>query len=323
MFEKFDAKIDRSLQRDEIDKNSEIILKNSTKKRIQENDFRDIFGAEDVAADKKLVARLEEKFHEQIEHLSPQERENIKYGEKLGRVLEIIIAEEGEKYGWFGPDALTQPTSRYDDTVNNADLIVEFGSSFPPTKNEAPRRVALSVDASRNQDFTVISQKFQRNIDKLTHQNGKTTPEIKYYESPLNPNIKGPLEIVIPLVVGLEEKNANELINLVAPLKTLPQTAIKYPALRENAELKIKQLEERLADHPAQAVFYRQMRTQLNYYLKILNRQPNEQSKDYIREIQSILIELTNIRQQKKPVTIGNYSKDKVLTAIEGLTFTA
>jgi len=161
----FDNQIDKNRDREILAKNTEVILKNP-KSRMLEKDFKDIFPIEEIENDQKIVSRLEDKFHEQIEHLSPTERENIKNGEKLGHVLEIIIAEEGEKYEWAGKGAYFVRTSRYDDVINGVDIIIEFD-----TESGQLPRVGLGVDTSRNKDVAVVYDKIHRNIDKLLQQN--------------------------------------------------------------------------------------------------------------------------------------------------------
>lgn len=317
MYEKLDNQIDKNRIKEAVNHNAEKIINQTDKKRIREEDFYDVFGKEEVANDLQIVARLEDKFDEQLDHLPASEVANIRHGEKLGQALEVIIAEQGEKYQWAGSGAHFIRTSRYDDTINNVDLIIEFELQAKD-KNQSPRRLALAVDASRNID--AVGQKINKNVEKLTRQNGRQLPSIKYFQSTLNPNVKGPLEVVVPVVIGLEAKHANELINLSAPLKNIPEMEKTYPALKESMDIKFKETEERFLKHPAQAVFYRQIRFQLQHYLNLLDKQDDEVSKNYRREIKSVLDKFKQISASKKDIKIGKYEEDQILVMIEHYT---
>lgn len=314
MYENIDRKIDFDSKKSETALNLDLILKHRYKKRIQETDFTDVFSEEEVARDRQLVARLEEKFTEQLEHLPRAEAEQVKNGEKLSHILEIIIAEQGEEFHWAGKNAHFIRTSRFDDIVNGVDLIIEFDIDTSVSGENAPRRVALGVDASQNVD--VIYQKIHRNIDKLTQQNGKQTPEVKYFQSAVNKNIKGPLEVVIPVVIGLEKNNSAALINLIGPLKNLDDLEKKYPHLKENIDLKRKDLTEKLKNHPAQVVFYRQISAQLKNYLKLLTG-TDQRTKTHRSEIMSILNKFDRIKESKGSIDLRDFINDKIMTTIE------
>lgn len=319
-FDRLDSRLDRKRLQAETAANTELILKASRKPRIQEKNFEEVFGAEEVARDLAMLHRVEEKFKEQLEHLSRTEADNVRQGEKLGHVLEVIISEAGEEYKWAGENAHFIRTSRFDDVINGVDLIIEFQPEEDRPDDATPHRVALAVDATRNNDTSIIRQKVQRNIEKLMRVQGRRAPEVKYYQSPTNPNVRGPLETVIPVVIGLQDRNANELINLIAPLKNFPALLAKHPNLADNIRAKEEEIAAQLLEHPAQAIFYRQIRAQLQHYLIQLEGREDHDSNNYRAEILAILDKFNTIRTVKGKLPLGRFADDEVLKAIENLT---
>jgi len=312
-YDYIDNKIDKSRARDEVDSYAEQVLKNNRKPRIKESDFIESFGQDEVEKDGQLITRLEEKFAEQLEHLPLAEVQMIKRGEKLGLLLEIIIAEQGEDFHWAGETAHFIRTSRYDDIVNSVDLIIEFEIDSTDQNQLTPHRVALAVDASQNVEM--ISQKMNRNLDKLLRRNGKKSPEIKYFQSVINPNIKGPLELVIPVVVGLEKNNTDHLTKLISNFQAC-DTKNKNKEYQETLNEKKQHLAELLKNHPAQTVFYREIRAQLTAYLKILIS-PDTQTALYRAEISSILNKFNHVKETKGNIDLGTCSSDLVMKTIE------
>jgi hypothetical protein len=315
MYEQLDRKIDRSREQGRVEMDADVILKNQKKQRIQENDFKEIFGEEDVNNDIKTAARIKEKFSQQIEHLSENEIKEIRNGEKLGHVLEIVIAEAGEEYGWAGQKSRFILASTHDDVVNGVDVILEL----VPIENKdfiQPQRVALAIDTSRNKDTYALSQKVTRNINKITGEDPKKFAGVKYFQSAINKGIKSNLEIVIPVVIGLEAKNANDLIHSAAVIKILEKMADKNDDYKEVLEIR----REEMRQNPAQMVFNQEVCSQLKCYLKKLSVKNDSRSKIYKEEIISILETFQSLIANKKNIKIGKYETDDVMKTIEYLS---
>ncbi len=297
----------------------ETIFNNPGGERIQETDFKDIYPPREIESDLKMVERLQDKFASQLEQFSGEELKKIHEGEQRSEILEIIIATDGEKYHWTGEKTRLSRAARFDDIANGIDIILEFElESFEKASSEIDR-IALGIDTSRNSDIYALQRKIARNIEKLTGQNGKKLPQAKYFQSAIDKNIKGELNTIIPIVIGLDFNHVNGLIHLCAASRSLadPKHNQELQEMGIDPHRKQEELKEQLLKHPAQVVFYRQIITQLNYYLKVLDKQEGEQTENIKVEINSILKRVRKIKETKKNIPIANYDQDAVLKTIE------
>ncbi|MBI1961514.1 MAG: hypothetical protein HYS45_02330 [Parcubacteria group bacterium] len=87
-------------------------------------------------------------------------------------ILEAVLAEQIERSEWMGGDAYTFQTTEFDDRINHADLVIEFG------RPEGAHY--LAIDVTTAQDADVRAKKRER-IDQEVDA-GKLT-SIKYFES--------------------------------------------------------------------------------------------------------------------------------------------
>lgn len=316
-----DNKIDRTGPLDKFKFHIENVLKYSTKMRIQESDFEDVFGPEIVKEDLKLVARVKERFEQQKDNFSLIEKENVNHGEKIGEALEIIIAEDGERYHWFGADSLLSRSSNYDDLINGADVMVEILQKSENNESHTrPKRIALAIDASSNLD--AIPDKIKRNEDKLVNKYGKNIPEMKYHQSAFNPNLKGSLEVIIPVVIGLESKYVHELMSASSVVRSADDASKRSPAIKDTIEENKRKNNKKLELHPAQIIFCQQILTQLNHYLKILKYRHDETGKNYQSEIEMLLEEFKKIMSEKEKLETfnENWQGEAVLQKIKSYT---
>ncbi|MFA5886576.1 MAG: hypothetical protein WC863_02215 [Patescibacteria group bacterium] len=319
---KFFANLDRGLIIEQNRQNAEVILKNPGKTRIKESDFKDIFDEKTITDDSNFVNRLQDKFDSQLRHLDSKSIEKIRDGEKRSEVLEIIIAVDGERYEWAGDKARLSRTSRFDDLANGVDIILEFIPGEENNNKNTADRLALGVDASSNGDTYALRENLERNIQKLSGQKNQKLPEVKYFQSAIDKSNRGQLKNVIPVVIGLDATHVNELMKICASLRNLTNIKSRESLKNLGADTETLQteLEEKLKNHPAQVVIYRQMVAQLTYYLKILKYTNNPVTDDYKLKINSILERLYRIKESKKNIPINNYADDEVLAAIEEVT---
>ena len=112
-----DHGIDKNMNLERDIRNAEIIFKNPGKKRIQEDDFKDIFDEKEIESDKTFINRVQDKFASQLEQFDGEELKKIHEGEKRSEVLEIIIASDGERYHWTGKNTRFSLTAKFDDIV--------------------------------------------------------------------------------------------------------------------------------------------------------------------------------------------------------------
>lgn len=139
----------------------ELILYN----QINPNGFRDLYGNENVDRDLAAVDRLEQDF----EHDSTRRQT---WALKPATILEAIIYEQGEQSDWFGPDATTVKTSRFDDIINGIDSAVEFFDNI-----NAPSHLAFGIDAT-------YSNYIDKKIEKIQHKiTTNRLATIKYFQS--------------------------------------------------------------------------------------------------------------------------------------------
>ena len=211
-------------------------------------------------------------------------------GKKRSESLEIIIGDQIELNNWFGPDALFNRTTEYDDFFNGVDAVAEFKNK------EKPQRLALAIDATMKADLTGVKKKIDRNISKLLNNN----LEVKYFESKID-DYKGKLKNVIPVVLGVEGEDADELVHKFAELIHLKKKLYK----NDSDEKLISEKKNQLAQHPVQIIFLKEIKLQLDMYHHILEKENNksifvdtQQITDMTSLIDGILKDKHDIEQQ-------------------------
>ncbi len=274
-----------------------------------------------------MVDRMEDKFASQLEHFNEAEIKKIHEGEKRSKALEIIIASDGERYQWIGKNTRLSRTSRFDDIANGTDIILEFvpeqvKNDKTPIAEVSIEKLALGIDASRNTDIYALQKKLQRNLEKILDKTGKKLPEIKYFQSAVNKNIREKLNAVIPIIIGLESEHVNGLMRTCAASRSLadPKSIQESKDMGIDTTNRRKRLQEQLLKHPAQVVFYREMVAQLNYYLYRLEYEQGFNVESYKTKIKAILKRVEEIKNTKRNILIGSYKNDGVLKTIEEIS---
>ncbi len=301
--------IDRSIKKDRENRDAAYLLENESENRIRENEFTDIFGSEEVEKDLLLVQSIKKNFTKHIEHLDADEIRKIKEGKQRADALEVIISEAGELYDWAGPEANFLRSSEYDDLVNGVDIIIEF--DIPQGSDAEPKRIALAIDASMNAESEVVLKKMKRNIRKIMEESDEK-PVVKYFKSNVT-DYKGSLPIVIPVIVGLEGTHVDALISEYASLKKLKKISNPTDLTKKT----IKDLQEKLASHPAQSVFYSEIVSQLRHYETIIPSSTGANKDEIAFEIRSVLEKFTDIASQKDRIPYGAYADDGIFARIK------
>lgn len=238
--------------------------------------------------DLKLVKRYEGKFHDDILLLPRNSAEIIEYSHRRAEALEVIIGEQSELAEWFGSNVYAIRTTKFDDYFNGVDMVLEFDLEG----EEGIERVSLAIDAS-SADFDVVNKKITRNINKILGD-GEKAPEVKYFKSEADPNFKGKLENIIPVVIGIEGKNVDEL-------------AEKYSSKSSNKEM---------AAHPAQRVFLEEIKVQLEFYLKLLEINCDQHLSINENQTRKMLSIIENILIEKEKISLKHLNNDRVFGAI-------
>lgn len=291
------------------ERNAEVVLGAERKKRIQETDFIDNiksgYTEADIKRDLSNVERMQAKFKAEKDGLPVEDRKIREENEKRGEALEVIIIDKGEELEWFGADTRLARTSRHDDIHNGVDGVAEFVS-----RKKTTHRVALAVDASMNADYDALKRKIERNILKITNE--KKRLEVKYFKSAVD-NFKGKLNSVIPVVVGLEGKKANELIALFSEIIKLQSNENKT----EEGAKKLEQLLMEAKNHPCQIIYLKETEIQISYYRELFAGNKSIKAQLFVKEIDTLLGIIESILEAKKEIPEGELVNDAVYRAIK------
>lgn len=233
--------------------------------------FSDVFSQDDINTDAQAVTDIKHHFAKKYAGLLEQDNQKVEHSRKRSEALEIIVADQIEVSDWFGSNSLFFRTTEYDDYFNGVDAVVEFNVGT----DTSPERIALSIDTTSRTDTDTIGQKIDRNISKIF----SNKLEVKYFESPdldATNRYKGTIKDVVPVVIGLEAQNVNQLITNFAHLIRLSDQK-RDQSLDQNARTKAGQeysnLRRQLEQDPCQIVFLEEIYRQLDLYHKLVTRE--------------------------------------------------
>lgn len=298
-------------------KNIEIILKEGGEERLKEEEFADIYSQEEVEKDRIIVSALKREFEKDLDHLDPAEIRKIEEKKQWSEALEVIITQQGGECGWFGKEASSVRAARYDDYVNGVDGVLEFEPKPERQGKGKVRRIVLAIDASMNPDFENVKRKVDRNLAHLTER-GEERIKVKYFESQVD-GFKGELEMVIPVVVGVDGGNANRLIGLFADIIELGNSKSKERSIKERYQKLIGEARE----HPAQRVFLEEIKEQLVCYAAYFEGHTDKEGKLYQEEVLALLDKIEEVIAEKEyikedgTVDLGGLESDGVFLSIK------
>lgn len=310
-FHRADDELDKWRRR----KSAELILAKEGEGRLREDDFKDIYPEQEVRSDQELVAVMKRKFEKDLDNLSEKEIARVDTGRKLSEALEIIVVGEGETYNWFGDGVFIVRTTEYDDIKNGVDAVLEIAPKEGEDLGRQTRRLALAIDASMKAEEFSIQRKFSRHKEYLI---GKRPPlEVKYFCSVADKH-KGKLIGLVPVVIGVEGGNVDQLIDLFAQLAALGDAPKGDKNARAIYQKKIKEAES----HPVQVIFLEEIQDQLRHYLKILESLQDKAGDFYRAEIKRILdfVESTLEAKAKEGISAQTLRGDGVYQIIKELT---
>ncbi len=273
------------LEKESLRTNMEIIDLKISQERINMDDFIDYYGREEVEKDKDFAKRLKEKYENLQKKLPKEEQEN----HRIAKMLEKVIEEVAELNEWFGGEAIVLKTCDYDDYKNGTDLVIEF--------NEEEKRSFLAVDVCLSSDYDRVEEKVEKNVRKT--ERDFSSAEVKYYCSEVEGSdgeiYKGKIEKPIPVVIGIDRNNAENLFDDCA----------------EFLQTGNKEAKERIRRSEAQIIFLDQIKKQLETYKVIL------QNKEALKKIENLLRIIDNVKTEKEGEEFKEGKHDKMRNNIE------
>ncbi|MBI5306174.1 hypothetical protein HZB04_01110 [Candidatus Wolfebacteria bacterium] len=198
-----------------IDKIHAKALESCEQDSIKIEDFKNLYGEENIQKDLAYVKEMERIFETQS---SPEQKEMS----KLALIFETIINKQIEQSNWLGPNTFTIKSSRFDDIKNGVDNIVEF------REEDSASYLALGIDETFSSD---IGKKFNRIKEEI---NRGSLATIKYFASE-HMNIRGEITKIPRVVIGADAKTATELGELWIEKdeKTLGKHSIQFLIIEE------------------------------------------------------------------------------------------
>jgi hypothetical protein len=287
------------LSKEQIKKDVELLRAGGLDERIDEKDFTDEnkkgYKHRDIFNDQRTVANMEVTFEKRHDDKTLEERIRVEEREHLNEAFEVAVISGGQKAKWFGKNAQLIRSARFDDIFNGVDGFLEF-----PMEDGEPFRMALAIDASMSRDIDIIEKKMMRGIKKLESKK----MEVKYFKSKVN-DYKGKLDMVLPIVLGVETQNAQKLVHIFADFQRA-----------QGDEKKLKKIGETLQNDPVQVIFLKEILIQLDMYAKLFRKEGSPTS--YAVEKMHTMIE--NILKQKSHIESDEIEqKDSVFKLITSI----
>ena len=163
---------------------------------IDLEEFRKLYGNDNVNRDLATVTRLENKFR-----VNPTNREALRHAQ-IAKIFEVIVFQQIELADWFGEMAQTIATSRFDDLVNGIDVLVEFD------EQKYKYHLGLAIDATTS--TMKNREKFGRIQDEI---NTDRLAEVAYFKTD-NSVFEGKMKDVPRVVIGADSKTVDNLITV-------------------------------------------------------------------------------------------------------------
>ena len=218
----FEKRSDESMDIERFHKDAEKIIDQS---QFKEDDFVPPYSQDSVNEDKKKIETIQAQFDK-------RDFEESKEAKKLADIFEASVMWNGEQSDWFGVNASTTKTSKFDDLTNGVDLVVEFAGVLSGSASY----VGLATDVTFKADTTSKFDKIRGRID-----DGKLA-KVKYFHSNIM-NFHGQMSQLPEVVIGANRK-----------------------AVMELAELRAAKKFKQLGEHPIQIMILHQIEAQLETY---------------------------------------------------------
>lgn len=238
--------------------------------KINEDSFvPDIYTKEKVNKDKEYVKQKKAQFKKSEDNSYEGKKAKI-----ISETMEKIISLGGELSNWFGGNFYMLNACEYDDISNATDIL----GIFIDDENEDDI-IGVSFDITSSSDEH-LEEKIKKNVDKIA--GFKNMPRVEYFENE-NIDYKGQLDGIVPLVIGLDSKNSENLINQLGNAKKTG----KYSDTAKNNSCSI--------------VFLKQIEMQLKAYSRVLE----DEGKDpynYLPTIVKLENKILKIIEEKREI---------------------
>ncbi|MFZ3020170.1 MAG: hypothetical protein WA051_01460 [Minisyncoccia bacterium] len=118
--------------------------------------FADEYSKETVERDLETVKR------DEAHHQASEKEEGKEEAKMIAEIFEAIVVEHGELSEWFGSNAFTLKTSKYDDYENGVDIVIEFEED----DSEENSHLGLAADVTFRSDSTTKFDRIKKLIEK-------------------------------------------------------------------------------------------------------------------------------------------------------------
>ncbi|MFA5128149.1 MAG: hypothetical protein WC457_04090 [Patescibacteria group bacterium] len=197
---------------------------------------------------------------EVVTDMERSEAEAKKYNDILKDTLRETVFLLGQKFNWFGKDANTGQTSKYDQKLNGVDLVIVYDDG-----EEIPLALNLIVDSANDKPLTRANEPLS----------------IKYYQSPIDPEKHCAIDTALA-TVNFSKEDANELIVMVNDLITFKNKGFS----KETDESNIKQMEGDIDSHPLRNKIIEEILSQLDNHTERTEKHSviNKEKINFLRE---------------------------------------
>lgn len=271
----------------------DIVLEHTRSERPKLQEFlgkHPLYTQREIQHDETRVRRAKEDFKRKDSHLPKDQQKRNEERKKLSDALESTVVNLGELSDWFGENSSVIQTTEYVDIVQHIDGILEIKIEIPNSNGQTRiERIALAVDASTSNDEDIIKKKIITNGRIMTSSPKNSEPAVKYFES--SDGTAGPIQDIIPVVIGLEKESTESLVGLYANILKARQSKIPGEA---------RQLKDKAQIHPAQRLFIRQIKTQLISYHRILKTSRDPQKNTLMKKLETLFNLFDEIEREKE-----------------------
>ena len=271
----------------------DIVLEHTRNERPKLKEFlgkHPLYTQHEIQNDEARVKRAQEDFKNRDSKLSKDHQKRNQERKKLSDALESTVVNLGELSDWFGENSSVIQTSEYVDIIQHIDGILEIKIEIPNSNGQTRiERIALAIDASTSNDEDIIKKKIVTNGRIMISSTKNKEPAVKYFES--SDGTAGPIQDIIPVVIGLEKDSTENLVKLYADILTARQS--KLPGIA-------RQLKDKAQVHPAQQLFLRQIKTQLITYHRILKTSSDPQKNILVKKLETLFNLFDGIERQKE-----------------------
>src|SRR6056297_1725001 len=226
-------------------------LKVLSQDTIDIKDFVDVYGKEEIKKDLAEIEKLENSFSKKnqkeerlqekiVQEFGGEKELGLKDKKQFATIFEALIHYLGEQANWFGQNAFTFHSSKYDDYKNGVDEVIVFQNEDDKDKSY----LGLAIDVTTGTKAGFI-KKLKKEWQEV--KNG-TLGKIKYF----NEDVK-----------GVDQKNSYK-----GALEHVPKVVVgDIPEeIKEVTKLWLNKKHMELGEHPIQFCILDQIKVQLQIF---------------------------------------------------------